>query len=623
MSWILKHSYEVTKNQEHLRKAIGILEREANTNLELGRFNRVAELNWDAAQAQDQLGMFFESSQSFEKASKNFVLASEKLPNLKDFFLDYSLYMEAWSAFESAKLLHGEKKYLLAKEKYENIAKIYDKSRRWGYLSQNYNAWAKLEEAEDFSRKEKMDDAKSYFEAASSLFESSAKNIHVKITQLDESERECKDLLDKVKGEIENKVPLDSKDFMQNPDFEERELLQGLIRATEARQGYCLGRMRIEEAKISERNSDHPEAVRSYSSAIDIFEKLIEGSAETRSELEPILYLSKAWQSMAKAQVTASSNLYLSASDNFLKAREKSPDERSKRIAQGHSQFCRALEAGMRYEDNRDASLCSDVLKYLEDAANLYVKAGLENQTEYLTATQRLFNAYIFMDNASNEPEPQKKAKLYTMAEKLLESSVNSFRNAKYFEKSEEVARIYERVKNERNMAISLSEILNPTNIVSTAETFSVPLPTKEKAIGLTRMEDALLESRAILDKGEVQIGGNISLEIEYTNVGKGQAKCIKIENVVPMGFKAAKVPDGCRVENLDLVIKQGDLAPMATQSKVLVMKSFEKGLYNVSPKILYLNEAGECKTLKMDQLSIVVKELGITDWLKGPKKGK
>jgi hypothetical protein len=209
------------------------------------------------------------------------------------------------------------------------------------------------------------------------------------------------------------------------------------------------------------------------------------------------------------------------------------------------------------------------------------------------------------------------------MAEKLLESSVNSYRNAKYIEKSEEASRIFERVKNEREMAVSLSEILNPINIVSTAEAFSIPLPTKEKAIGLTRMEDALLESRSILDKGEVQIGGSVSLEIEYTNVGKGQARCMKIENVVPMGFRVTKIPDGCRVENVDLIIKQGSLAPMATQSKVLIMKPFEKGSYSVSPKILYLNEAGECKTLKMDPSSILVRELGITDWLKGPKKGK
>jgi len=48
---------------------------------------------------------------------------------------------------------------------------------------------------------------------------------------------------------------------------------------------------------------------------------------------------------------------------------------------------------------------------------------------------QLLFDAYAYMDNAELESDPDKKAKLYTKVEKVLQTSAGSFTKAEHREK--------------------------------------------------------------------------------------------------------------------------------------------------------------------------------------------
>jgi len=42
------------------------------------------------------------------------------------------------------------------------------------------------------------------------------------------------------------------------------------------------------------------------------------------------------------------------------------------------------------------------------------------------------------------------------------------------------------------------------------------------------------------------------------------------------------------------------------------------QGLFKLKPRILYLDEGGKYKSHEPEPVSITVKELGITGWLKG-----
>ena len=58
---------------------------------------------------------------------------------------------------------------------------------------------------------------------------------------------------------------------------------------------------------------------------------------------------------------------------------------------------------------------------YMKNASMNYVQAGFKNAAEYAKATQRLFDAYLTMNNAEVEADQEKRAKQYQIAENLLQ----------------------------------------------------------------------------------------------------------------------------------------------------------------------------------------------------------
>ena len=553
-------------------------------------FSRLAEAYWELAKAYDKMGNFTESAKNFESASQNYVLAAEKIPQLKQFYQEHSSYMEAWNAIEKARQHHEEGQYGLAKEHYEKAANLHESTTRWNHLSLNYQAWARLEEGEDLSRREQTEEARDLFQQAAKLFAETEKSIHERLQNTESKE--------------------------------EKELLTNLAEASDIREEYCLGRIALEEARILDRQGDHAASSRRYGSAVEKFQKVTEALKDEsdRRELKPIVCLCQAWQIMTRAEAEASSDLYKKASELFEEAKNYSFGEKAKMLALGHSCFCKALEAGTRFEAARDASLHTLATQHLEGAASYYLKAGFKNASEYAEATQKLLDAYLYMHNAKTETDPAKKAQLYMMAEKVLQASAGSYLKARHPEKQEQVSSLLEKVKNERELALSLTEVLHAPLVTSTTATFATPTPAEETPTGLELFEHADIQANIITRQRELKVGENFSVEVELVNAGKGPALLIKLAEVVPEGFEIAEKPEIYRVEDSYLNMKGKRLDPLKTEEVKLVLKPKVQGEFPLKPRILYLDENGKAKSYEPKPIIITVKELGIKGWLKGER---
>jgi hypothetical protein len=621
LSWILTHLYDATKDPEHLRGAIEIWRKSIDSATEKEMFSRMAELHWNIANALGLLEEHLGAAENFDLASESYLRAAEKIPQLKDFYREYASYMRAWGEFERAKQLHAEKKYLQAKVHYENIAGIHRSTSRWSYLAPNYLAWARLEEAEDFSRKEDSVKAVELFREALNLFEEAKGAMESRLEAIRARERESVDLLQRMTELLEeDEGPAEAKQG-RTQDEEEKELLIRLIQASELRRDYCLGRIALEEAITLDQRGDKPASSRRYGAAAEIFERIAGASEEARKEFQPLVCLCRAWQNMTQAEAEASPEKYLEASQLFEKGKDQCTDEKSRRLIQGHSHFCKALEAGTRFEEARDPELYSEAIRHLESAASLYVRAGFTNASEYAKATQRLFDAYLYMDKAGKETDPQEKARFYLMAERLLESSAESYTAANYPEKGREVERLLGRVRGEREMAASLIEVLQTTTIVPSTEAFQAPAPSNDKPVGLQRFEDADVQASLVLGGSEFKVNEDVVLEIELTNAGNGLAQLLKVEELVPEGFNVIRAPTNCRIEDGHLNMKRMPISPLMTEEVRLVLKPLEKGVFQLKPRVLYLDEAGRPRFYEPEPATITVKELGISGWLRGPRK--
>jgi hypothetical protein len=290
-----------------------------------------------------------------------------------------------------------------------------------------------------------------------------------------------------------------------------------------------------------------------------------------------------------------------------MQAKEHALDQTTSFLAQAHNSFCRALEAGARFEINRDPTLFSTAKNHIEAATRYYLRAGYRIMSDYTRATSRLLDAYLYTYNAQTEADPGKKAQFFQMAERLLQSSVSSYLKAKHPEKSEEVRRILESVKEEREIAVSLTEVLHAPSNVSTTTSFSMPTPTHEQAVGLERFEYADIQANLILRQREVKVGDDIILEMELVNAGKAPAQLIKINEIIPEGFEVKRAPDIFRVEDNFIDMKGRTLSPLKTQELKLILKSMNSGTFHMKPRILFLDESGKYRSHEPEPATVKV----------------
>jgi len=586
----LKHLYEVTGNREHLRRAVEAFEDAAESLQKYNLKSYMAQCLWKVAQVYDDLGEYLRAAESFNLASNDYKDAAEKIPQLKDFYEDYAHYMQAWSEIEKARHHHVKQEYGSAKEHFEKAANLHKSLKQWSYLTPNYLAWAEVERAEGLSREEQSEEAIKAFEQAAKLF------------------GETKNLLQTQLSKIE--------------DINEKQMATGMMKPSELKREYCASRITLEDARILDKRGDHYSSSEKYGSAAETFERIEQAleSEQDRKELRLIVSLSRAWQKMTRAEAEASPTLYVEASQLFEEAKDFSPSEQAKMLMLGHSRFCRALEAGTRFADTRDMNMHAAATQFLDSAANYYMKAGFQKASEYAEATELLFDAYVQMDKAKRESDPEKKAKLYMITEKVLQTSAGSFMKAEHPEKREQVLRLLEKVKKERELAVSVTELLHAPSIVSATTAFTMPQPTHEEAVGSERFEHADIQANIITRQKELKVGENFNLEVELVNAGKGPALLIKLAEVIPEGFEIAEKPEIYRVEDSYLNMKGKRLDPLKTEEVKLVLKPKVQGVFPLKPRILYLDENGKAKSHEPEPITITVKELGIKGWIKGER---
>ena len=555
--------------------------------------SRSAEGIWEAARRYDLLREHSRSSEKFAAASVLYRKAAESTPKLKEFFENHSVYMRAWSEIEQAKYHHSRQEHGQSSEEFARAAELLKSTRNWSYMCSNYLAWAKLDAAEHLSRMGKGQDAWEAFESAAQRFEETKK-----IMREDTSDVEAAD---------------------------ERKMIEDLVSAADLRRDYCKARMVFEQAQILDRRGEESAASDKYGQSAEMLQRILDalGSDHDRREIQLIITLSRAWQMMAKAEAEARPELCESASKLFEEARELAAGDRSKSLCLGHSRFCKALEAGTRFADSGETTLHATATQHFEGAAKYYLKAGEHAAAEYANASKLLFDGYVYMGKASREEDQDKKAKLYAMAEKVFEASARSFDQGGYQGKREQVDKLLAKTRRDRELAISLTEVLRAPDLTSATSAFSSPTPTYERAIGLERFEHADVQATVIVKNTDLHVGDEVRLDIEMVNAGKGPAQLTKVENAIPRGFDVHSKPEDYRIEDSYINMKGKRLEPLKTEEISLVLKAKTQGVFAVRPRILYLDEVGNYRSKETESVEVKVKELGVSGWLRGPDKNR
>jgi hypothetical protein len=584
--------FELDRNHKHLKNALKCFEESHGFYRRSGISpNRAAESNWEAARIHDQLNDHVKAAEMFLSASKEFLVAGEKMPRLKTLFSEQATYLEAWSEFEKAKLHHASQEYQQAQSYFERAADLHDTLDKWRFLASNYRAWAQIDNAEAQSREDNRAEASKSFEEAAALFEESR-------TELDDS-------------------------GMKVENNDEKRMIQRLLNASDPRRKYCLVRAMIEKARQLDVEGMSSSSSDMFRTAADELERLA-GEATTEQDRRDITLLgivSRAWQKMNQAEAEVTSEPYAEAAVLFEEAKEYSTNEKAKALAVGHSRFCKALEAGTRFVDTRESTLHVTAVRNLESASAYYAKAGADSCSEYARASKLLFDAYAYLSRASEEQDQAKAAKTYAKAEKILRVSSESYRKAGQPGKREQVLKLLDRAKGEKELAVSLMDVFEAPSGAPPTAAFGTPMPSHEEAVGLDRFAHADVQATLIVQKRNIGIGDNLSVEIELVNAGRASALLTKVENLIPKGFEVQSKPAACRIENSYITMKGRRLDPLKTEEIALVLKPMIQGTFEFRPRILYIDDVGSYRAREVEACEVTVREMGLSGWLKGPEK--
>ena len=581
---ILEQLNSLTKNKKLLDRAIETYKISIKHFSSLDLKSRVAEAYWQIAKLENHLGHNLESAQSYQTAAQTYKLAAEKHPKLKEFYSNHSDYMQAWSEIEQAKYSHSIEEYDKAQEYYQKTSEIHAATEFWNYLAPNYIAWATLEEAEFQSRNENAQKSKEKFQKALEEFAAAETSIRQKILEV--------------------------------TSLDEKEMIEGLLKALDLRRKYCQARVLLENAKLLDREGKYLQSSRSFGEAAQKLGHLIEKIeiGNERKEIEYLIILCQAWEKMASAEETTSPETYLEAAQLFEQAKEYCYTKRASLWALGNSNFCKGLAAGVRYRNNMDLKENALAKQYIKGSASSYFEAGFTNASEYAKATLRLFDAYVFMNQAESEADPQKKTKQYQMAENLLQIAAGSFMKGKQPEKTAQVQRILSSVREEKALAVSLSQIMQAPTIASSTLSFTAPSPTSEASVGLEQFQHANIQANLIADLKEVKIRQSFCLTVELVNAGKEPALLTMVENFVPSDFIVVEKPEIYRLEDSCLNMKGKQIAPLKLVEAKLILQPSKKGTYQLKPIVHYLDELGQNKTLQLKPVEIKVEEVILPD---------
>ena len=581
---ILQQIYNITNERTTLSGAIEAYSEAASAYTKLELSAHAAESYWHIAQLQSQEGKHQEASQNYESASQSYNLTGKKIPQFNNFYKDYSFYMQAWSQIEQARHFHSIEDYEEAQQHYKKATKLHESTSSWKYLAPNYLALSYMEKAECLSRNEETQQAEQSFQEALEQFRRAEESIRQKV------------------------------DEITSPS--EKEMNQRLFEASDLRRKYCETRILMEEAKLLDRKGNYLQSSRKYGEATQKIDAIVEKTVlePERKELEYVAILCQAWGNMANAEETTSSESYLEAAELFEQAKDYCYTRKASLWALGNSNFCRGLADGAEYQTRLDIEKHNEAKGYIKNAAINYLKAGYKNASEYAKATQRLFDAYAFINQAENELDQEKRAKHYQMAENLLQIAAGSFLKAKQPEKTAQVQEILSNVREEKALAVSLSQVMRAPAIASTTQSFAAPTPTSEVSVGLESFEHANVQANLVAGLKEVKVGESFCLSVEFVNAGREPALLLRVDDFVPSNFIVVKKPEIYRIENTTLNMKGKQITPLKLVEAKLVLQPSKKGKYKLNPRVHYLDEHGQNKSLQLKTVEINVEEVILED---------
>jgi tetratricopeptide (TPR) repeat protein len=121
------------------------------------------------------------------------------------------------------------------------------------------------------------------------------------------------------------------------------------------------------------------------------------------------------------------------------------------------------------------------------------------------------------------------------------------------------------------------------------------------------RFEHANMQA-SLMVRRMVMFGEEFEMRFDFVNVGRKPCTVIRILDAIPSEFNVVNLPSFCSLQNGGLLLNQKVLGVFEVETIKLKVKAMKANDYNISAKVVFIDDLGETKTFKLTPVSISAK---------------
>jgi tetratricopeptide (TPR) repeat protein len=105
----------------------------------------------------------------------------------------------------------------------------------------------------------------------------------------------------------------------------------------------------------------------------------------------------------------------------------------------------------------------------------------------------------------------------------------------------------------------------------------------------------------------EVELGKDITVRIDLTNVSRKASALTGIERLVPAGFRVTVMPAYCSLQHDSVKIQEKKIEPFQIETIKINLQTTKSGSFNFWPRIVYVDDLGKTQTCEISPVKVTV----------------
>jgi len=109
-----------------------------------------------------------------------------------------------------------------------------------------------------------------------------------------------------------------------------------------------------------------------------------------------------------------------------------------------------------------------------------------------------------------------------------------------------------------------------------------------------------------LMSRKQAIAGEEVEIRFDLVNVGRMPVLLVRVENIIPKGFKVVNLPSSCSLEKGGFTVKK-NVDPFHVETLKMRLETTQVGSYSLNPEVTYVDDLGKAKVVKTNPTTVTV----------------